>query len=79
MGLPQQTVSAPTEKPSTSETSVSYPQDSVPAAEVSDQNSSVGATGGSKIGEGKMSAEEAAEKVYEERIEDEYAKREGGA
>jgi hypothetical protein len=28
---------------------------------------------------GKMSAEEAAERLYAERMEDEYAKREGGA
>jgi hypothetical protein len=35
---------------------------------------------GGNAGEGsKMSAEEAAERLYEERMEDEYAKREGGA
>lgn len=76
MPLPQQTSSAPIEKPSTSETGVT---DSVAAGEISDQSSKMGATAGGKIGEGKGSAEEAAERLYEERIEDEYAKREGGA
>nr|OQO21992.1 hypothetical protein B0A51_12372 [Rachicladosporium sp. CCFEE 5018]OQO22006.1 hypothetical protein B0A51_12358 [Rachicladosporium sp. CCFEE 5018]OQO25388.1 hypothetical protein B0A51_06982 [Rachicladosporium sp. CCFEE 5018] len=63
------------ETPSTSETAVTAnnaaPKDSTPAAKVSDQDSKIGST--------KMSAEEAADKLYEERIEDEYAKREGGA
>lgn len=76
-----------TEKPSTSETMESTtttganerPSDSVPAANVSSQDSAMGATAGARIGEGKGSAEEAAEKLYEERIEEEYAKREGGA
>ena len=82
-----------TEKPSTSETAqttsgandqnveraTNYPASSVPAADISDQESSMGATAGGKIGEGKGSAEEAAERLYEERIEEEYAKREGGA
>ena len=84
--MPLPTIS--TEKPSTSETAEhttsatsSYPGNdkSVPAADVSDQASKVGATGGPAIGEGKASAEEAAERLYEERIEGEYAKREGGA
>ncbi|KAJ9627639.1 hypothetical protein H2203_002851 [Taxawa tesnikishii (nom. ined.)] len=76
MPLPQQTsINPTTEKPMTSETGGDqlYPKDSVPAADVSDQKSPVGVTGG------KSEAELAAEKVYEERIEDEYAKREGGA
>lgn len=62
-----------TESPSTSETSGEdqYPKDSTAAAEIPDQQS--------KIGQTKGSAEEAAEKLYEERIEEEYAKREGGA
>ena len=58
-----------TEKPSTSETS----QDSQPATTVSGQNS------GTTQQTTKSEAELAAEKLYEERIEEEYAKREGGA
>lgn len=77
-----------TEKPSTSETAESMstttganerPSDSMPSADVSSQDSAMGATAGARIGEGKGSAEEAAERLYEERIEEEYAKREGGA
>lgn len=77
------TSNAAVENPSTSETkepvagSVAtneYPKDSVPAADVSNQQSKFGMT--RKPG---TSAEEAAEKLYEERIEEEYAKREGGA
>ena len=79
MPLPQVT----TEKPSTSETAepgVEY----VRSSDVANTESPVGNTGpateetgaGSK---GGVSAEEAAEKLYEERIEEEYAKREGGA
>ncbi|GAB7361049.1 hypothetical protein MBLNU230_g1089t1 [Neophaeotheca triangularis] len=80
---PHTTANPTVENPSNSETrepvagSVAtnqYPKDSVPAAEVSNQQSKVGTT--EKPG---TSAEEAAEKLYEERIEDEYAKREGGA
>lgn len=55
-----------------------YPKDSVPAADVSDQQSKVGQTS-NQPGSVPGSAEQAAEKLYEERIEDEYAKREGGA
>ena len=80
MGLPQQTNTPATEKPSSSETQ----QASVPAADVSTQNSSIGATDPSQIARGSLggshgSAEEAADRLYEERIEEEYAKREGGA
>ncbi|KAK4993843.1 hypothetical protein LTR50_000056 [Elasticomyces elasticus] len=75
MPIPMQTSSSPTEKPSTSETAENtVPQDSQKSANVSDQDSSMGATG-----QPKGDAEKAAEKLYEERIEDEYAKREGGA
>ena len=66
------------ETPSTSETAVGgqaganlAPKDSTPSAEISTQDSKIGTT--------KGSAEEAAEKLYAERIEEEYAKREGGA
>jgi len=62
-------VNATTEKPSTSETS----QDSQHVATVSGQNS------GMAQQTTKSEAELAAEKLYEERIEEEYAKREGGA
>ena len=89
MPLPQQASSTPIEKPSTSETAEGsnlYPKDSTPAADISDLDSKVGATSipststDSAGGDGgKLSAEQAAEKLYEERIEEEYAKREGGA
>jgi len=69
------------ETPSTSETSVGgnaganlYPKDSTPAADISTQDSKLGMTSNEP-----GSAEKAAEKLYEERIEEEYAKREGGA
>ncbi|THX82093.1 hypothetical protein D6D04_03721 [Aureobasidium pullulans] len=74
MGLPQQTTT-PIEKPSTSETAENM-TDSTPAANISTQNSSIGATNTSELAGG---AERAAEKLYEERMEEEYAKREGGA
>lgn len=71
------------ETPSTSETAQDlYPKDSIPAAEVSNTESKVGMTSNqsSDITSNQPgSAEAAAEKLYEERIEDEYAKREGGA
>ncbi|KAH0292589.1 hypothetical protein M436DRAFT_49687 [Aureobasidium namibiae CBS 147.97] len=82
MGLPQQT-NTPIEKPSTSETAENN-MDSIPAANVSTQNSSIGATNSSELAGGAIGgtsgdAERAAEKLYEERMEEEYAKREGGA
>lgn len=50
------------------------------------ESGNTGATGGATgVGSGeaktgkKSEAEEAAERLYEERMEDEYAKREGGA
>jgi hypothetical protein len=69
MGIP---VNTTTEKPSTSETNVSNTS-SQPSAEVSNQQSSI------TNPPAKSEAELAAEKLYEERIEEEYAKREGGA
>ncbi|CAD0029008.1 unnamed protein product [Aureobasidium pullulans] len=55
-----------------------------PAANISTQNSSIGATNTSELAGGAIGgtegdAERAAEKLYEERMEEEYAKREGGA
>lgn len=61
-----------TEKPSTSETR-EEPKGSQPSAEVSNQQSGIAQQ------TTKADAELAAEKLYEERIEEEYAKREGGA
>jgi hypothetical protein len=58
-----------TEKPSTSETR-EVPKDS--------QTTGIPATGAIEQ-KPKSEAELAAEKLYEERIEEEYAKREGGA
>jgi hypothetical protein len=59
---PHTSTNPATETPSTSETSGNnlYPKDSVPAANVSDQQSKVGQTDVSK-----GSAEKAAEKLYE--------------
>jgi hypothetical protein len=78
------------ETPSSSETATGgpagganfYPKDSVPAADVSTTDSKVGMTSnqsGATTSNVPGSAEAAAEKLYEERIEEEYAKREGGA
>lgn len=79
--VPHTTTNPVKEAPSNSETAVGgqgganlYPKDSTPAANISDLESKVGQT---KSEPG--SAEAAAEKLYEERIEEEYAKREGGA
>lgn len=75
MGLPQQT-NTPVEKPSTSETNINadYPSDSTPAANITTQSSSVGATNTSDLARGAVGgthgdAEQAAEKLYEERME----------
>jgi len=49
---------------------------------MSGNTGSVGGATGVRTGAGaaeKSEAEKAADKLYEERIEDEYAKREGGA
>jgi hypothetical protein len=72
MGLPQQT-NTPIEKASTSETAETK-LDSIPAAEVSTQNSSLGATNSSQLAGGAIGgthgdAEAAADKLYEERME----------
>jgi len=72
MGLPQQT-NTPIEKPSTSETAENN-MDSIPAANVSTQDSSIGATNSSELAGGAIGgtsgdAERAAEKLYEERME----------
>ncbi|TKA43712.1 hypothetical protein B0A49_13342 [Cryomyces minteri] len=61
------------EKPSTSETRGEAPKESQPSAQISDRQSAIGQT------QPKGEAEKAADKLYEERIEEEYAKREGGA
>ena len=89
---PSFTSAEPLSSRSTSDTqnverATTYPADSTSAAEIGDQKSSMGVTDGNAIGGvgagkgqgSKGSAEEAAEKLYEERIEQEYAKREGGA
>ena len=61
------------EKASTSETAETK-MDSIPAADVSTQDSSLGATNTSQLAGGAVggthgSAEEAADKLYEERME----------
>ncbi|TKA61950.1 hypothetical protein B0A55_11245 [Friedmanniomyces simplex] len=80
------TTNPTTETPSSSETRHSshplYPKESVSAAEVSTADSKVGMTSNqanSTTSNQPGSAEAAADKLYEERIEEEYAKREGGA
>ena len=47
-----------------------------PSSQVSNQDSQMASTNSQRT---KSEAELAAEKLYEERIEEEYAKREGGA
>ncbi|KAK0250967.1 hypothetical protein LTR91_026668 [Friedmanniomyces endolithicus] len=74
------TTNPTTETPSSSETSENplHPEESVSAAD----DSKVGMTSNqssSTTSNQPGSAEAAAEKLYEERIEEEYAKREGGA
>jgi len=69
-----------TEMPSNSSTSENVT--SGPAASNSEYYNGVDNNASSTTSEGtkaKTEAEIAAEKLYEERIEDEYAKREGGA
>lgn len=61
-----------TEKPSKTTTS----ETAQPASKASNQPSQIGSTGQQQT---KSEAELAAERLYEERIEEEYAKREGGA
>ena len=81
--LPHATTNPKTETPSNSETAEnSYPKDSVAAADVSTTDSKMGMTTNQSddtTTSQPMSAEAAADKLYEERIEEEYAKREGGA
>lgn len=81
MGLPQQTTT-PTEKPSTSETEI-IARDSIPAPGSSSTTGSSANTNevarGAMGGGGTGNAEEAADRLYEQRMEEEYAKREGGA
>ncbi|TKA39435.1 hypothetical protein B0A54_10454 [Friedmanniomyces endolithicus] len=78
------TANPTTETPSSSETSENplYPEESVSAANVSTKDSKLGMTSNqssSTTSNQPGSAEAAAEELYEERIEEEYAKREGGA
>ncbi|KAI7260748.1 hypothetical protein KC345_g9987 [Hortaea werneckii] len=87
--LPHTTTNPTVETPSTSETAQGgaaganfYPKDSVPAADVSNTASKMGMTPNQSeatTSNQPGSAEQAAEKLYEQRIEEEYAKREGGA
>ncbi|KAL9530540.1 hypothetical protein SMMN14_05610 [Sphaerulina musiva] len=74
--LPHQTTGVKGEAPSNSETAVggSAGGNLVPAPQAEPEKPQIGS---SKSTPG--SAEEAAEKLYEERMEEEYAKREGGA
>lgn len=73
---PHMSTNPTTETPSSSETGGKdlYAEDNVPSGKSSNQEAKPGQ---SEVKHG--SAEEAAEKLYEERIEGEYAKREGGA
>ena len=80
--LPHITTNPGSETASTSETAVGgqaaaslLPKDTSQA----EANRSDGQTETSPPEKKGMSAEEAAERVYAERMEDEYAKREGGA
>ncbi|MCJ1475685.1 hypothetical protein MMC13_004348 [Lambiella insularis] len=70
------------EKPSDSAAFDAQAQEDAKAAvhRASDSVSDAGAANGSSAAQGtKSEVEKAAEKLYEERMEDEYAKREGGA
>lgn len=79
------TTNPTTEMPSNSETAVGgmagasiVPKDSVRDSDLSNQESKIGQASSTTSNQ-PGSAEAAAEKLYAERIEDEYAKREGGA
>ena len=81
MPLPSLTSS---DKPSTSETSIS--PESITNSVSSAMDGANASSGGSAAAEAKAGfsqtaseASKAADKLYEENIEDEYAKREGGA
>ncbi|KAL9104017.1 MAG: hypothetical protein Q9163_000995 [Psora crenata] len=75
------------EKPSNSETNTENLDNETMIRKIEEATSDVGSSsGGSTTGETKpgvdkkaSEAEQAANKLYEERMEDEYAKREGGA
>jgi hypothetical protein len=82
--LPHLSTNPTSETPSTSETAIGgqgganlVPKDTTNDATTSTQDQQ--STAKAPAAAGKMSAEEAAEKLYAERMEDEYAKREGGA
>ena len=82
--LPHISTNPTSETPSTSETAIGgqgganlVPKASNNEAQTWDQSQQNAAKAPEAAG--KMSAEEAAEKLYAERMEDEYAKREGGA
>lgn len=77
--LPHTSTNAMKEMPSNSETLVGA-QTSADLAQTQSQNAQAEPKGqtGSAASQ-PMSAEEAAERLYAERMEDEYAKREGGA
>ena len=75
MGLPTLTS---TEKPSASETQPDQPS-AVQRAAATIADTSGSSSGSSAGQQSKSDVEIAAEKAYEERMEDEYAKREGGA
>ncbi|CAK1355545.1 unnamed protein product [Cercospora beticola] len=75
--LPHQTAGLKDETPSTSETAVSGNAGGNIVSNQSQSESEKPQIGASQSKPG--SAEEAAEKLYLERMEDEYAKREGGA
>lgn len=72
--LPHQTAGLKEETPSTSETAVAGGAGGNLVHSEASQDPQSGSSA-SKPG----SAEEAAEKLYQERMEEEYAKREGGA
>lgn len=68
--------------------SSSLPAGTLPATSTTETASAVSqaagvdkgnSAGSERHGEGKSEVEKAADKLYEERIEEEYAKREGGA
>lgn len=87
--VPSATANPTRETPSTSDTAIGgsaganlYPKDSTPAADLSNDESKVGMTSNqtqSTTSNQPGSAEVAAQKLYEQRMEEEYAKREGGA
>ena len=72
--MPAPTTTHTTEMPSNPSTSESVT--SGPATSDTEHNNGIDGNGGTKT---KTEAEVAADELYEERIEDEYAKREGGA